>query len=153
MSVAIEVQSWGERDGFYVDLARLLAACPTDAHRLEWAVWSLRGVGTERAADLVRRFRDRPGGRALLSWGQLLRLAREMGEVQWGVFAGFARVDEIVGPDAEDFFQHPVLALEAFDGWSWRVVARTPDWLEGFRARFKALAPVEDAHPRPWWRR
>jgi len=153
MSTAIEVQHWHDRDGFAVDLPRLLDAAPPAAQRLTWVVWSLRGMGTDRADTIVKRFRDRPGGRAILSWGQLRLLAAEMGVVQWGVFAGFAHLADIVGPDDPEFFERPVLALEAFDGWSWRVIARAADWLDGFYARFKTIAELDDAHPRPWWRR
>ena len=150
MAVEMEVHDWCDRPGFRADLGRMLHACPPEAERLTWAIFNLRARGTDHAFDIIARFRAPEGNLAILSWGQLQRLATELGEVTWGMFAGFSKLDDVVTPAHADFFDRTVLSIEAFDGWLWRVVAARPDLVARYPTRFKAWTGV-DVPTAPWW--
>ena len=85
-----------------LDLVDLLPLVAPEGRQLVWAILELEGVGVLPDDRYRREIEDSPTG-AVVSWDELVAIARALKQVIWGIFVGCTEASAIppLDPDAD----------------------------------------------------
>ncbi|MDP9371533.1 MAG: hypothetical protein M3Q65_03565 [Chloroflexota bacterium] len=125
-----------------LDLLDLLPLVAPEGRQLVWAILELEGEGVLPNDRYRQETEDSPTG-AVVSWDELIAIARAVKQVLWGVFVGCTAASVIprLHPDT-DLYSQSEIVIEAIDSTYWRVYARDDRVLQRLGAAFREVKMV-----------